>query len=130
MGTAGMVKRGEEGRGVNFETFLRDLHAVRDRLMLADEDGVLRCAVRPGRGRASPTTWPARSSPTGPRGAADPAAQSRSTWRSPAPTYSWRGRAILCSGSVRFSSHWASQPGMRPMANSTGNISVGKPMAS
>jgi hypothetical protein len=50
-------------------------------------------------------------------------------WRSPLPTYICRGRAIFCSGSPALSCHWASQPGMRPIANSTGNMLTGKPIA-
>ena len=45
------------------------------------------------------------------------------------PRYTWRGRAIFCSLSSTISSHWASQPDMRPIAKSTGNMSTGKPMA-
>jgi hypothetical protein len=50
-------------------------------------------------------------------------------WRSPSPTYICRGRAIFCSGSPALSCHWASQPGMRPIAKSTGNMLTGKPIA-
>ena len=48
--------------------------------------------------------------------------------RSGLPTQSWRGREILCSESEMPSSHWASHPGIRPMAKSTGNISTRMPM--
>ena len=49
--------------------------------------------------------------------------------RSVGPTYSWRGRAILSSGSWIISCHCAIQPGNRPSANSTVNILGGKPRA-
>ena len=45
------------------------------------------------------------------------------------PCRSAAGRAIFCSGSSSISSHCASQPAVRGMAKSTGNISTGKPIA-
>ena len=45
------------------------------------------------------------------------------------PTKIWRGRAIFCSGSVIISCHCASQPTVRGIANITGNIATGKPIA-
>ena len=39
--------------------------------------------------------------------------------RSSSPVYICRGRAIFWSLSISISSHWASQPGSRPAANST-----------
>ena len=58
---------------------------------------------------------------------AGPAARSRPRGR---PCRSGAGRAILVSGSSRISSHWASQPAVRGMANMTVNMSVGIFMAS
>jgi DNA-binding GntR family transcriptional regulator len=51
------------------------------------------------------------------------------TSRREAPTYSWRGRPIFCSGSEIISLHWLIQPTVRATANSTVNIEVGKPIA-
>ena len=48
-----------------------------------------------------------------------------STCRVADPVYTCRGRAIFCSGSRSISSHCASQPTVRGIAKSTGNISIG-----
>ena len=45
------------------------------------------------------------------------------------PVYVWRGRPILNSRSRCNSDHWASQPGIRPVAKSAVNIFDGVPMA-
>ena len=45
------------------------------------------------------------------------------------PVYTWRGRAILRYGSSIISCHWASQPTVRGMPNSTVNWSGVNPMA-
>jgi len=49
--------------------------------------------------------------------------------RSTTPVYSCRGRPIFVSLSRIISRQWATQPGARPMANSTVNISTGNPRA-
>jgi hypothetical protein len=50
-------------------------------------------------------------------------------WRSGLPMYSWRGRPMRESLSWSISRHWAIQPGSRPIANSTVNMSTGNPSA-
>ena len=54
---------------------------------------------------------------------------STGTSRRAAPTYNWRGRPILYSGSVIISSHWVIQPTVRASAKMQVNIDVGMPSA-
>jgi hypothetical protein len=69
--------------------------------------------------RANPPGWPRRTRlAAGCQAPVQLAVPLR--WRRPWPVQTCRGREIFCSGSAAPSCHWASQPGTRPIANSTG----------
>jgi [NiFe] hydrogenase diaphorase moiety large subunit len=94
---------------------------VDDQIRLAD----IKLGVQPAPGQGI-----AKAIARGPQGMLDDIKRSKLSGRSRWPVNTCRGRAIFCSLSVIISSHCATQPTVRGMANRQVKKSTGNPIAS